>query len=66
MSGLLRKTKAGDTAISAKKREAMNATIDEFVQKLGLTGKDAVATGNAIRGFLIHNGIFIQGGAWRG
>ena len=29
------------------------------------TGKDAVVNGNIIRGFLVHNGIFIQGRAWR-
>jgi hypothetical protein len=66
VTGLLRTTKAGDTAISAKRREAMNATIDEFVEKGGHTGKDAVVTGNIIRSFLVHNGIFIQGRAWRG
>jgi hypothetical protein len=66
VKGLLRTTKAGDTAISSKRRETMNTTIDEFVEKLGLTGKDAIVTGNTIRGFLVHNGIFIQGRAWRG
>ncbi len=66
MKGLLRTTKAGDTAISSKRREAMNTVIDEFVEKRGLTGKDAIVTGNTIRGFLVHNGIFIQGRAWRG
>ena len=66
VSALLRTTKAGDTAISAKRREAMSATIDEFVEKSGLEGKEAVVTGNMIRGFLVHNGIFIQGRAWRG
>ncbi len=66
VTGLLRTTKAGDTAISAKRRETMNAAIDEFVEKAGLTGKDAVVSGNIIRSFLVHNGIFIQGRAWRG
>jgi hypothetical protein len=66
VTGLLRTTKAGDTAISAKRREAMNTTIDEFVEKGGHTGKEAVVTGNIIRSFLVHNGIFIQGRAWRG
>ena len=65
-AGLLRTTKDGDTAISAKRRTAMNATIDEFVEKSGFTGKDAVVNGNIIRSFLVHNGIFIQGRAWRG
>lgn len=65
VSGLLRTTKDGDTAISAKRRTLMNATIDEFVEKSGVTGKDAVVNGNIIRSFLVHNGIFIQGRAWR-
>jgi hypothetical protein len=30
------------------------------------TGKDAVANGNVVRGFMIHNGAVIQGGVWRG
>ena len=65
VSGLLRTTKDGDTAIAAKKRVAMNTTIEEFVEKSGFSGKDAVVNGNIIRGFLVHNGIFIQGRAWR-
>jgi hypothetical protein len=66
VTGLLRTTKAGETAISAKRREAMNGTINEFVEKKGLTGREAVVTGNTLRGFLVHNGIFIQGPVWRG
>jgi hypothetical protein len=65
VAGLLRTTKDGHTAIAAKKRIAMNSTIEEFVEKSGFTGKDAVINGNIIRGFLVHNGIFIQGRAWR-
>jgi hypothetical protein len=64
--GCLRTTKVGDTAISAKRRKAMNATIDQFVAARGLDGKDAVVTGNTLRSFLVHNGIFIQGRPWRG
>jgi hypothetical protein len=66
VSGLLRTTKDGDTAISAKRRTIMNTTIDEFVEKSGFTDRDAVVNGNVIRSFLVHNGIFIQGRAWRG
>ena len=66
VAGLLRTTKDGDTAISAKRRTLMNTTIDEFVEKSGFSGKDAVVNGNIIRSFLVHNGIFIQGRAWRG
>jgi hypothetical protein len=64
--GCLRTTKAGDTAISAKRRTAMNTTIDVFVAARGLDGRDAVVSGNTLRSFLVHNGIFIQGRAWRG
>lgn len=65
VAGVLRTTKSGDTAISAKRREAMDGTINEFVEKKGLTGREAVVTGNTLRGFLVHNGIFIQGPVWR-
>ena len=66
VAGLLRTTKEGETAISAKRRTAMNAAIDEFVEESGFTGRDGVVNGNVIRSFLVHNGIFIQGRAWRG
>ncbi len=66
VEGLLRTTKSGDTAISGKRRNETNSSIDEFVDKSGLTGKDAVVTGNQLRSFLVHNGIFIQGRIWRG
>ncbi|HEV7863409.1 MAG TPA: hypothetical protein VGR20_11935, partial [Acidimicrobiia bacterium] len=46
VSGLLRTTKDGDTAISSKRRTIMNASIDEFVEKSGYTGRDAVVNGN--------------------
>ena len=62
----LRTTKGGDVAISAKGRNAMQASIEAFVVGRSLTGRDAVAAGNTIRGFLIHNGVFIQGPAWTG
>jgi hypothetical protein len=66
VAGLVRTTKAGESAISGKRRAAMDAAIDEFVEKSGFTGRDAVVNGNIIRSFLVHNGIFIQGRAWRG
>ena len=66
VAGLIRTTKAGDKAISAKRRAAMDASIDEFVEKSGFTGRDAIVNGNILRSFLVHNGIFIQGRAWRG
>lgn len=66
VTGLHRTTKQGHTAISAKRRDAINAAIEEYVEKQGLTDKDVVVTGNLLRGYLVHNGIFIPGRAWRG
>ncbi len=63
---LLRKKVTGDLFINTKARQAMNEAISEFVAKKGWTGRDAVANGNVVRGFLIHNGVLIQGGAWTG
>jgi hypothetical protein len=65
-AGLRRTTKGGDEAISGKRRAAMDAAIDEFIEKSGYTGRDAIVNGNMLRSFLVHNGIFIQGRAWRG
>lgn len=62
----LRRKATGDLFISTKRRLAMNESISEFVDRKGWTGRDAVANGNVIRGFLIHNGVLIQGGAWTG
>jgi hypothetical protein len=56
-------TKDGNTKISIKGRRAMQALIDGYIAERGLTGHTAVAAGNRIRGFLIHNGVFIQGRA---
>jgi hypothetical protein len=62
----LRTAKSGRTAISAKGRNAMNTSIEEFVTGRLLNGREAIVAGNIIRGFLIHNGVFIQGPAWTG
>ncbi|MGH8998164.1 MAG: hypothetical protein ACRDY7_02095, partial [Acidimicrobiia bacterium] len=66
VAGCLRTTKQGGTGISAKGRKAMQSAIEEFVAATGRTGRDAVVTGNTLRGLLIHNGVFIQGPVWRG
>ena len=66
VAGCLRTTKGGDTAISAKGRNAVQTAIDGYVASTGRTGRDAVVAGNTLRGFLIHNGIFIQGPVWKG
>lgn len=59
----LRSTKSGDTAISAGGRRAIDRAITAFVATEGLAGHQAIVLGNQLRGFLIHNGIFLQGPA---
>ncbi len=66
VASCLRTTKHGDTGISAKGRNAMQAAIEEFVASTGRVEREAVAAGNQLRAFLIHNGVFIQGPVWRG
>jgi len=66
VESLIRTTKKGDLAISSKRRTVVDASINEFVEKAGYTGRDAVVNGNTLRSFLVHNGIFIQGRAWTG
>lgn len=63
---LHRTTKQGHAAFSFKKRDAINAAIDELVDKRGLTGKEAVVTGNVLRSYFVHNGIFLPSKAWMG
>jgi hypothetical protein len=63
---LLHRKATGDLFISAKARISMNEAIADFVVKKGWSGRIAVANGNVVRGFLIHNGVLIQGGAWTG
>lgn len=63
VASCVRTTKAGDRAISAKGRRAVQETIDRFVAERGLAGHQAIVAGNTLRGFLIHNGIFMQGPA---
>jgi hypothetical protein len=59
----LRSTKSGDTAISAAGRRKTDQAISAFVAAEGASGRDAIVLGNKLRGFLIHNGIFMQGSA---
>ena len=49
-----------------KRGEAVNGWLEEFAAGQGWTGKEAVVNANLVRGFLIHNGVFIRGGVWRG
>ena len=63
---ILRKKATGERFLSVKRREAINGWLDEFTGEQGWTGKQAVVNANVVRSFLIHNGVFIQGGVWRG
>jgi hypothetical protein len=62
VASCLRQTDAG-TAISTKGRRRMEETIEAYAAQRGLTGREAIVVGNRIRGFLVHNGVFIQGRA---
>jgi hypothetical protein len=60
----LRKKATGERFLSQRRRVEVNAMIEAWVQRNGWTGKDAVRMANVIRGFLIHNGVPIQGPVW--
>jgi hypothetical protein len=62
VASCLRQTAAG-TAISTKGRRTMQETIESYVADRGLAGREAIVVGNRVRGFLVHNGVFIQGRA---
>ncbi len=62
----LRKKDTGERFSSVKRRGEVNEWIQDWVAAVAWTGKDAVANGNVVRGFMIHNGAVIQGGVWRG
>jgi hypothetical protein len=63
---ILRKKATGERFLSVKRRGAVNDWLDEFAAEQGWTGKEAVVNASVVRGFLIHNGVFIQGQVWRG
>ncbi len=58
---LLRK-EGKETKISIKGRRSMAERITDFQDKGGAQGRERAARGNAIRSFLIHNGILLQSG----
>jgi hypothetical protein len=62
IASCLRETTAG-TAISTKGRRLMQERIERYVADRGLAGREAIVVGNRVRGFLVHNGVFIQGRA---
>ena len=59
----LRATKSGDTAISTAGRRRTDEAISAFAAAEGAEGREAIVLGNTLRGFLIHNGLFMQGSA---
>ena len=63
VASCFRVTKEGDRKISIKGRRAVQEAIESFIAKRGETGHAAVAAGNVLRSFLIHNGVFMQGRA---
>jgi hypothetical protein len=62
----LHKRETGERFLSVRRRATVNEWLDEFVLAQGWTGKEAVVRANVVRGFLIHNGVLIQGAVWRG
>lgn len=60
VASCLRMTPEG-TAISTKGRRAITEAIERYVSGRGLSGRSAIVVGNHVRGFLVHNGVFIQG-----
>jgi len=63
VASCFRTTKDGDRKISIKGRRAMQEAIESFIAKREESGHAAVAAGNVLRSFLIHNGVFMQGRA---
>lgn len=63
VEGCLRTTKDGDRTISVKGRRTAEEAIESYVASRGLEGHRAIVAANMLRGFLIHNGIFMQGPA---
>jgi hypothetical protein len=62
----LKKRKDGLRSASSKRRQEISQKIEEYVKQTGQMGHDANAAANTLRSFLIHNGIFMAGTAFRG
>lgn len=52
----------GGKRIRIKKRRFYSEKIDEFQASLDGDPRDQTRAGNVVRSFMIHNGIFMQGG----
>ncbi len=60
----LRRQDTGERFLNVRRRAVVNSWLDELVAARGWTGKEAVVRANVVRGFLIHNGVPIQGAVW--
>ena len=52
----------GGKRIRIKKRRLYSEKIDEFQASLDGDARTQARAGNVVRSFMIHNGIFMQGG----
>ena len=52
----------GGKRIRIKKRRLYSDKIDEFQSSVEGDGRAQTRAGNVVRSFMIHNGIFMQGG----
>jgi hypothetical protein len=52
----------GGKRIRIKKRRFFSEKIDEFQSSVDGDARNQTRAGNVIRSFMIHNGIFMQGG----
>ncbi len=59
----IRTLKDGTRAISTKGRNQTEEFIKSFVTSRGKTGNEGIIEENKVRGFFVHNGIFMQGRA---
>jgi hypothetical protein len=57
-----RKKESGDLRISVKARRYFSERIDEFQNETDGSKFEKARAGNAIRSFLIHNGVLMQSG----
>jgi hypothetical protein len=63
ITSCIRTLKDASRAISSKGRKQIESELKDFVQSRNKSGHDAIVEENKIRGFFVHNGIFMQGRA---
>ncbi|MGB8411552.1 MAG: hypothetical protein WCE23_01880 [Candidatus Binatus sp.] len=62
VAACLLKKEGKETKISIKGRRSMAERITDFQAQGGAEGRERAKRGNAVRSFLIHNGIQLQSG----